>query len=111
MIFEKVEEEWLKNLEAFLIQLALELKKLPHLTPDSFYKEEETIEDCKKILEDFVEVHKLMQGDLFHSICIPKGIGTGLSRLEENAPSTFEFLKNHKIMCIEDYKDKLLITD
>lgn len=91
--------------------IGIRTKKAPGMHLTAFYLEKENIDNCKRILEDFVEVHKLMQGDLFYSTCIPKGIGKGLSHLEENAPSTFEFLENHKAMCRKDYKDRLLVTD
>lgn len=92
--------------------IGIRTKKAPNMMLSSFYKEEDFIEDCKKILADFIEVNKLMlESKLFYSICIPEGIGKGLSRLKEKAPSTFHFLENHIKMAKHDYASRLLVTD
>ena len=71
--------------------IGIRVKKLPNNAINSFYSDDDYLENIEKILDDFIIVEKkLLEGA---KIVIPEGgIGTGLSRLKEYAPMTFNFL-------------------
>ena len=66
-------------------------KKLPNNKASSFYRDSDFDDNRKKILEDIMTIKNYM---LFgYTIVLSEnGYGTGLARLKEYAPKTFEFL-------------------
>ena len=66
-------------------------KKRPSTSEDSYYNDNEYLENCKKITEDVVYImSKWIQG--YTIVFSSNGYGTGLALLKEKAPLTFQFL-------------------
>ncbi|KAM9993390.1 hypothetical protein ACTFIZ_011369 [Dictyostelium cf. discoideum] len=67
-------------------------KKLPSLRPSSFYTDEELEDNIKRINESIAKL--IERSSEYQEIVLPAaGLGTGLARLEECAPKTFEHLQ------------------
>jgi hypothetical protein len=68
-------------------------KKKPNLHPLSFYNDHEYLDNCQKIRQDVIKITELVEGG--KTIVLSSGgYGTGLSKLPEVAPKTFEYLNS-----------------
>ena len=69
--------------------IGVRVKKLPSLENNAFYTDKELNQNCDKIFSDFKNIrnqkHKYKEIKIFP-------LGTGLAKLEEKAPKTFNFL-------------------
>lgn len=80
----------------------IRVKKAPLTDPDVYYRDSEYKENIKKINEDINRLRSeaVLKGK---TIVFPEdGIGTGMSKLAENAPKTLKFL-NAVLKYLEDY--------
>lgn len=69
-------------------------KKLPSLTPRSFYNDEEFEANSEKIDNALQKIQQAFHRDGYLKIVLPeKGLGTGLAQLDKRAPRTFEYLQ------------------
>jgi hypothetical protein len=67
-------------------------KKLPATTNNAYFTDVEYEDNCK-LFDRHVEQLKLIQSAGLYEVCFPEdGLGTGLSKLPEKAPKTFEYL-------------------
>lgn len=71
--------------------IGIRVKKKPARTDNSYYLDEELVENCRKIDEDVEAIQN--KAKEFCAICIPDGIGTGLARLDRSAPLTYGYLR------------------
>lgn len=68
--------------------IGIPTKKQPANSPQSFFIDNEFEQNCRAISEAFALIPK------GKTIVIPSaGLGTGLAKLNETAPKTFEFLQ------------------
>jgi len=73
--------------------IGIRTKKSPTMEPTAFYSDSELSENVLKVTEDMNMLRTRSQN--YDGVVIPEsGIGTGLAKLKENAPRTFEFLQN-----------------
>lgn len=68
-------------------------KKYPSNDPDSFYTDDEFAENCRKIREDILSIRQRFFDKTI--VLSSGGYGTGLSKLPQMAPVTFQFLNEH----------------
>jgi hypothetical protein len=89
--------------------LGIRTKKKPATTIDSYYTDDEFVENCKKIDEDITSILSYLiackDKGLSRSIYIPHGIGCGLAKLHLYAPRTNEYLCNQIRWLILHLKD------
>lgn len=74
-------------------------------SPDRYWNEDDTQRQVKVIDADLWQVLLMMSGG--YSVVIPSdGLGTGLARLEEHAPTTFGHLQArlNQLMLLRNYK-------
>lgn len=70
--------------------IGLRTKKAPNNQLSSFYSDSDLEENKKNIIEDILTIRDLqLKGNV---IVFSNGYGTGLSKLKEHAPKTFEYL-------------------
>ena len=80
--------------------MGIRTKKLPTTKKDAYYTDKELDQNKKKILEDVNQIKfELMFGKTI--VLSIGGYGTGLSKLKEKAPKTFEYL--NKLLLDEFY--------
>jgi DNA polymerase elongation subunit (family B) len=81
--------------------IGIPTKKKPSMTSDSFYTDLEFDENKNKINAAISKIlHKIREG---YSIVYPSdGVGSGLSKLNETAPKTYQFIVG-SIKAIENY--------
>lgn len=72
--------------------IGIRTKKKPSNYESSFYTDIEYIENTIKIIEDIKIIREKMKK--YIGICLPEGIGTGLSELDKRCPNTYLFLQN-----------------
>lgn len=73
--------------------IGIRTKRNPDYNPDSFLTDETFQTNCEAINEDLAPVIKHL--DQSGGIIIPsEGLGTGLAKLESNAPATFSYLQD-----------------
>lgn len=77
-------------------------KHKPATTDDSYYSDDNLEDNKKKITDDCTVI--LNRASSYVGVYIPEGIGDGLSKLEELAPKTYNFLKEK----IEKLKEELV---
>ena len=71
--------------------IGLRTKKAPNNQLSSFYSDSDLEENKKNIIEDILTIKDLqLKGNII--VFSNGGYGTGLSKLKENAPKTFEYL-------------------
>ncbi len=71
--------------------IGIRTKKGPNNKPVAFYNDNEYHENCKNILQDVVKIRsKLVLGQTI--VLAKDGYGTGLAKLSETAPMTYNFL-------------------
>ncbi len=72
--------------------VGIRTKHAPHLGPDAFWNDLEWDDHVSKIINDMLPVvNHLQDGGV---VIIPSdGIGTGLSRMEDHCPKTYEYLQ------------------
>ena len=75
--------------------LGIPTKKLPNMHQNSFYQDSELKDNKEKIN---ISIHKILKEVMKHNykyIVFPEGgLGTGLSKLPEKAPLTYQYLDN-----------------
>lgn len=80
-----------KEMRGELNSLGIPTKKWPGLFVEHFFKDSEFENNKKHIDRAFSKINT----SRFEIVVIPEdGIGTGLARLEENAPRTFKYLQD-----------------
>ncbi len=71
--------------------IGIRTKKGPNNKPVAFYNDSEFETNCKNILEDAVKIRSLLlSGKII--VFAKDGYGTGLARLKDLAPKTYQFL-------------------
>ena len=71
--------------------IGLRTKKAPNNQPSSFYSDSDLEENKENIIEDILTIKELqLKGNVI--VFSNGGYGTGLSKLKEHAPKTFEYL-------------------
>ena len=85
--------------------VGIRTKKAPKTNAIVYYNDNELFENIIKISEDFIKVYEhLLDGKI---VIIPSdGIGTGLAKLEENAPNTLKYIDNIITVLIEKFNAK-----
>jgi len=70
-------------------------KKLPSMSSNSFYTDNEYDKNIKKINKAIYKIIKEFMKNKYTTLVLPKdGLGTGLAQLNVKAPKTFKFLDN-----------------
>lgn len=72
--------------------IGIRVKKKPALTPDSFYTDDEYIDNIRKIDQDFQNLRANWFNHYTKIIGPINGIGTGLAKLKVKAPETWDHL-------------------
>jgi len=74
--------------------------KFPTNEQSSFYTDEE-LENNKKNIDEAIQLIKSRVSNYTGIILPESGIGTGIAKLDVNAPKTYEYLKEELIKLIE----------
>ena len=72
--------------------IGIRVKKYPSMDEQSFYTDDELMENIIKIDSDINKITELSHSHLKDIIVPESGIGTGLAKLSTKAPKTFDYL-------------------
>lgn len=82
--------------------IGVRTKKTPGIDPSAYYTDNEFDDNKQKIDLDLNYIEMLLSEE--NTVVFPKdGIGTGLAKLQEKAPKTFEYLQNRLKEIFETY--------
>lgn len=84
--------------------IGIRTKKYPTSNSKAFYTDSEYEENCAKIKEDIELIKKAAKN--YIAICIPEGIGSGLAKLDQKAPKTYEFLMEQLQLLSREYEQR-----
>jgi len=84
-----------KEMRAEPNAFGIRTKKKPNSSPDSFFTDDELIQNCDEIMADIGRVLDYVEKNVYNGvIVVPEdGLGTGMSDLANKAPKTNEFLQ------------------
>jgi len=87
--------------------IGIRVKKLPAMTPQAYYTDDEYSENIRKIGKDIEDVEVKLNGG--NVVVIPsKGIGTGLAQLKLKAPKTAIYLNNRLQQLFMNHRQLLM---
>ena len=73
--------------------IGIPTKKIPSNAQSSFYTDDEYQDNCNKIDKAINKIAERVEENQYTTILFPEdGLGTGLARLNTNAPKTLEYL-------------------
>jgi hypothetical protein len=72
--------------------IGIRVKKHPTMLQNSFYTDEELLDNTRKIDEDIMMIKKALIH--YSAFYIPDGIDRGLAELDRHAPQTYSYLKS-----------------
>lgn len=85
--------------------IGIPTKKIPNYSLSSYYYDDEYENNIKKINVAFNKIIEIINTKKYKGIVLPEdGIGTGLAKLNENAPKTLEYI-NKKIEELKTIKN------
>ena len=80
--------------------IGIRVKKKPSTSDNSYYTDDEFLDNCIKISDDVDKIYK--EAERYLLLYVPDGIGTGLACLDKKAPKTFKYLQE-RLQQLKDY--------
>lgn len=86
--------------------IGIPTKKIPNYNKTSYYYDLEYEDNIKKINDAFDKLDEIIKSGKYVGIVFPEdGIGTGLAKLNENAPMTLKYIEEKIIKLKEKIKN------